>query len=386
MGELLFARALRKIDIPLVTNLQAVAYKSGCICVSWDEPSGDWSGVQIVGKAGSVPESITDGTYYQIAAGSREAVQISVSETRYGKAFAGLANGTTYFFRAFSFYTNPNTGTTTWNTDEVRSVSCTAQEFTGAKQTITQTGTWTVPSGWWRIQYAVIGAGGAGGAGISSTGDESRRGGGGGGSGYMVTGTMDVAPGQQILAVVGAGTTGDGGSSSFGSVTAAGGSKGLDGGAMHPESSYDPPGHGGSGGTGGSGGGIYQGSYDGDATYGGGDSAGNGANGNGSKGYIYGQFTSGGVGDGGSKLFDGVYYCYGGAGGAALGGVVNVASAPGTGPSYWGGSAGGQRGWGHAGADNSGNGGGGGGPKFNSSSHELGGQGGSGVIIILKVA
>lgn len=376
MGELLFMRGKRK-DIPPVGNLRAIAYQSGKICVSFEEPTGDYDGVRLVCKAGSYPASITDGTYYDIDAGDGDTIQVAVNDYRYGKAFTSLTNGTAYYIAAYSYYI---VGDDPTYSDPI-TIVCTAQAFDGSKVTITESGIWTVPEGWWGISFAVVGAGGAGGDSAVTTAESSgTRGAGGGGSGYMVTDTMSVVPGQQIPVVIGKGTTGAGGESVFNTTHAGGGMKGGNGCDFN---TWD--GNGGAGGTGGSGGGVWFGSYDGDPTYGGGDSAANGANGNGSKGTAYSQFTSGGSGDGNIKLFDNVYYCYGGAGGAAMYGISDRASAAGSGPSYWGGSGGGYKGPGQDGAPNSGNGGGGGGSRFYGAS-QPGGKGGDGVVVIVKTA
>jgi len=101
------------------------------------------------------------------------------------------------------------------------------------KQVFTDVGStsWTVPDGVTSVQYLVVGGGGGGGNGFDT-------GGGGGGAGGMVlTGTLNVSPGQSYSVTVGAGGAGGdnirsnrngqlGGNSIFHTITALGGSGG----------------------------------------------------------------------------------------------------------------------------------------------------------------
>jgi hypothetical protein len=70
-------------------------------------------------------------------------------------------------------------------------------------QSVAGTYNFTVPSGIYIISYVVIG-GGAGGGGGSEK-DPYCSGGGGGGAGALMTGTLNVSPGQVLSCVVGAG-------------------------------------------------------------------------------------------------------------------------------------------------------------------------------------
>jgi hypothetical protein len=100
--------------------------------------------------------------------------------------------------------------------------------------TLTQSGAWQVPDGVSRIEVFLVGGGGGG----AGNGQNTSNPGNGGNGGAVVTGVMDVTPGDEIAVVIGAGGRGgdakrdasnasDGGITSFGALSAAGGYKGL---------------------------------------------------------------------------------------------------------------------------------------------------------------
>ena len=213
--------------------------------------------------------------------------------------------------------------------------------------TATGTTTWTAPAGVQSVEYLVVAGGGGAGNGYDNAG------GGGGGAGMVLTGSINVTPGQSYTVTVGNGGTGGadtranrngtaGGDSVFSSITALGG------------------GGGGGSRTGGDPGTAQVGSV---------------------------TAPSGGNGNGGGKDGDGG----GGASGAGTAGGANpgtggagfVSTISGSSVTYGVGGNGGYNGGPANGADgttNRGNGGvGGSSPSTNSAS---GGNGGSGIVII----
>lgn len=222
--------------------------------------------------------------------------------------------------------------------------------------------TWTAPSSVKRVEYLVVAGGGGGGNGYDT-------GGGGGGAGGMVlSGFLDVSPGETLTIQVGFGGTGgagsrtnisgtDGGDSKFGSITSLGGKGGS--------GSRSTPGGVGVGGstqsgsisapTGGNGGGNAS-SAKGGCGGGGGGAGGVGGNGNGTSG----NPISGGTGGSGiSSSITGSSVTYG-AGGAGARGNILVTGAIGN--------------------DNLGKGGGGG--ACGNACAGAGGNGGSGTVIL----
>ena len=214
-----------------------------------------------------------------------------------------------------------------------------------------------------QIEYAIVAGGGGGGYG------NQNEGGGGGGAGGMITGTMTVSPGLYSIVVGAGGTktnttsngTNGGNSSAFG-ITALGGgggayctSGGSNGGSGGGGSGcgQDWPGGGGTSGQGNAGG---KGAWTGGGSYG---SSGNGGGGGGKSGAgVYGELrtasTRGGEGGGLTLNWTGsnVEYARGGLGGAGRSNYLPPDVAGGTGQGGIGGST------------------------------QIGGNGGSGVVLI----
>lgn len=223
--------------------------------------------------------------------------------------------------------------------------------------TATGTTTWTAPAGVQYVEYLVVGGGGGGGNGYDTGG------GGGAGGGMVLTGLLNVTPGELYSVTVGSGGAGgagtrsnnsgsSGNSSSFSSITALGGAGGYG-------SRSAPSGVGSAG----------AGQISNTNAPGGGNGGGNAAS------------AVGGAGGGG-----------GGAGGAGTNGSPGVGGAGGAGLSYdisgsnitYSSGGAGARGnaavTGTNGAVNTGNGGGGG--ACSSGCGRAGGNGGSGIVII----
>ena len=94
--------------------------------------------------------------------------------------------------------------------------------------TTVESTTWTAPTAVTRVEYLVVAGGGGGGNGYDNAG------GAGGGAGMVLTGELDVTPGQSYTVTVGAGGNGGadtrannagsaGSNSVFGSITSLGG-------------------------------------------------------------------------------------------------------------------------------------------------------------------
>lgn len=252
--------------------------------------------------------------------------------------------------------------------------------------TFTESTTWVVPDGVDKVDVFLVGGGGAGGYGLSISNALVPYGGGGGGGGYTLTRlNYGVVEGQEIAVVIGAGgkassysQSGDGGVSSFGTLTVNGGKGGY---RKQYNSNNGTLGTnaGGAGGSGGGGGNIASVCA---AGVGGSDGAtppitkeGNysseSGTGQGTTTRAFGESTgtlyAGGGGGGGSSLN---YYDY----------TSKSAGAGGLG----GGGKGGTYGPGTPGTPNTGGGGGGGGCYFTSNDYDawVGGDGGSGVVIV----
>lgn len=248
-----------------ILSFNCAVYSSTAITFTWQNPAkGAFSGVIIVGKAGSYPTGINDGTRYYKGYGTNSAANGISATTIYN-----FVSGTTYYFRAFSYAILNNSE---W---------LHGANYTGAAATtrgiaaLTSSGIWTVPAGVRSIDVFCVGGGSSG-----HSGSTSQNTGAGGGAGYTATQKgISVTPGQQITYTIGAGgAIGNGGITTFnGFISAAGGKS--------PES-LSSGGNGGSGGgtagfrlsTGYSGRGGFGGSDGSDGGY---NSKGNGAPGNG---------------------------------------------------------------------------------------------------------
>lgn len=362
------------VDITAVSGLSGFtpeSWSTGTACLYWTLLGSLSAGVLVKRAEGAYP-TLSSGTEVYRGVGSSLALSASVSVT--GCLDAGLTPGTTYYYRAWSYYVLRGT---TYYSDPI-SATYTAQSFSGAVIKRTATGAFYVPAGWRTMSLAVIGGGASGGGGagtpLGSDGTWEYDGGGGGGAGRVtILSSLSVVPGSRLYAVIGAGGVavpagvnhegyfGPNGNSGEASslfwdsaagaaiASAAGGNAGGKG--------YSD-GNGGAGGSGGGAGGYW---YYGNAsrTVSGGAGGTNGGNGAdaicmGPLGVVYEAY--GGTGQGSTTIFNGVSYAAGGTGGY------------------------GERGYaaeGADGTDGTGNGGGGGWWLGRS------GKGGSGAVVLL---
>ncbi len=356
-----------------ILSFNAAVYSSTAIAFTWKNPViGPFSGVIIVGKTGSYPTSITDGTRYYIGTGN--------NTTSYGISIATVSSfsgGTTYYFRAFSYAIKDGY-------EWIPATTYTAAvSTTKGQQVITSSQSFTVPSGVRSLDIFCVGGGGAGGLGDDLPVDIPRNlsyyGGSGGSGGFTKTQkNIPVTPGESLSIVIGAGGTGyttyggagDGGATSVARsstilISAPGG-----GGA-------GPTLYGGNGGNGGSGGGMGA-----EAARGYGDVTTRGATNGGSNGA-----SSSGTGQGfTTSAFgepSGTIYAGAGGGGGMLKSNSSIYMNGGAGGSGGGGRGGNQDPAEMKGVPGSANTGGGGGGGIALLLHgESGGSGGSGICII----
>ena len=347
------------VNVQTVVSFSAAPYSDTQITFTWKNPAkGAFSGVIIVGKTGSYPTSVNDGTRYYKGIGNNSSPNGTSTQV-----VSGFTQGTTYYFRAFAYAVKDN--------DEWVGSSFTANTTTKPKghQIFTSSGTFTVPANVTSIDIFCVGGGGAGGDYYVANSDSSAGNGGGGGGGYTATKLgHSVTPGQTFTVTIGAGGTvttnssgGTGGTTSFGSVLSANGGSGGE-----ENSGGTDGGAGGSGGGGASGSGSY-------AVYGKGGS-------DGSDGYGTAKIGSdfyGGTGQGTTTRAFGESSntLYAGGGGA-----YNGTSSGGAGAGGDGGGGAGRV----AGTANTGGGGGGNGERFAAASSAKGtaGAGGSGICIV----
>ena len=185
------------VSVSSLLSFNASPYSSSQITFTWQNPAkGAFSGVIIVGKAGSYPTSISDGTRWYKGYGSSYGASASSSTT-----VNGFTYSTTYYFRAFSYSTKDD--------GEWIGESLTASATTPAKpkgtQTFTSSGTFTVPAGVNSIDIFCVGGGGRGYYGSDSVGQ------GGAGGGYTTTKkSISVSSGQTATIAIGAGGNNDG--------------------------------------------------------------------------------------------------------------------------------------------------------------------------------
>lgn len=355
----------RMIKINVPASISSANYSTNAITVYWTKPSSNWTGINLRRATGSAPSSRTAGTSLYTGAGNSIALTSSGNVTGYTNT--GLTSGTTYYYSAFSYITI--NGTSYYSTT-YRTTSKAAASYTGTTQTITATGTWTVPTGWRKVKVFCVGGGGGGGAGNYA---------GGGGGGYTATSAeKTVTPGTSYTATIGAGGTGStadggrGGTTSLGSLCSASGGYG----GTHAAQS---DGYVNSGGNGGSGGGAMSPAGDGSLKDDGGKGGSDGGYGYGKQYRGDGAEYLGGVGQNRTtRAFaetSGTLYAGGGGGG----GRDNGGTLGGDG-----GSGGGGHGANYAGdpggPGTANTGGGGGGGRV--SQKTTGGNGGSGIILV----
>lgn len=191
------------MDVQSILSFSAAPYSSTQITFTWKNPAkGAFSGVIIVGKTGSYPTSITDGTRYYKGSGNNQSANGMSSVT-----MAGFSSGNTYYFRAFSYAIKNGA-------EWVHPTSFTAQAVTTkGQQVFTSSAAWTVPVGVRSIDVFIVGAGG------STYGRNNKYSGiiQSGAGGYTTTvKNIAVTPGQVFSVVVGAPDSAPDGNSSAG--------------------------------------------------------------------------------------------------------------------------------------------------------------------------
>lgn len=340
------------LDVQSILSFSAAPYSTSQITFTWKNPAkGAFSGVIIVGKTGSYPTSVTDGTRYYKGSGNNTAANGTSSAT-----VGGFTQGTTYYFRAFAYAVKNNAE---WVCSSSKTATATTKPQ--GQQIFTESGTFTVPANVTSIDIFCVGGGGSGGHSNSTSSQGNKTNAGGGGAGYTATKKGHaVSAGQTFAVTIGAGgphTSGSssvGGTTSFGSVLSATGGNGGQGGKV---SGSVKGGDGGSGGGGAGGSGSY-------ATYAKGGSDGSdgvtGKSGTPGKGQ---GTTTRAFGESGGTLY------------AGGGGGHNTSSSGG-------GGAGGDGGGGAARTNGTANTGGGGGASGYSGSSVKSGAGGSGICIV----
>lgn len=195
------------LDVQSILSFSAAPYSSTQITFTWKNPAkGPFSGVIIVGKVGSYPTSISDGTRWYKGSGNNAAASGTSSTT-----INGFTSGTAYYFRAFAYAIKDGSE---WICETSYTATATT---TKGMQTFTSSGVFTVPAGVRSIDIFCVGGGGAGGAADDefehdeSDGDTQVTGyysgaGGGGGGGYTATKKgYAVTPGQTFAVTIGAG-------------------------------------------------------------------------------------------------------------------------------------------------------------------------------------
>lgn len=350
-----------------ILSFDYAAYSTTQIIVKWQNPSkGPFSGVVICAKTGGYPTSPDDNRKYTGYGDNKNASAWS------NAIISGLTPGTTYYFRMW-WYATCSAGDM---------FSSSAKQFTCAtiasgRKVFTSSTTWTVPTGVKSIKIHCTGGGASGGTSDKSN-NASMKSGGGGGGGYCSYKTnIAVTPGETLTITVGTGGVhaNNGGciAGNLSSVYRGGTALCIGNGGASSSKRY--------GSNGGSGGGAGA-SLSGYDVTNAGSGGSNGANGGGEAYYTgKGQGTS-------TREFgasSGTLYSGGGGAGAAHNWVSSSDSEQ-TSPAGSGGAGGGASGGGEssAGANGSagtGGGGGGGGVSF-VYGQKVGGNGGSGCVII----
>lgn len=364
------------LNVQSVITFKAASSAYNSVTFTWKNPAkGAFSGVIIVGKTGSYPTSISDGTRYYKGSGNNTSASGNSSVT-----VSNFSASTAYYFRAFAYAVKNNAE---WVGGSLTATATTPAKPKGT-QTFTSSGTFTVPSGVTSIDIFCVGGGGA--AGGYYTKKRTPAGSGGAGGGYTATKKgYAVTPGQKFTVTIGAGgstykptsysdTTagGTGGTTSFGSVVSASGGLGS-----KSNSCY--------GGNGGSGGGE-RGDIASDVPYiggvGGSDGGYGGYNAYHIKkpDYIFTDYRGKGQGTTTRAFAESSNTLYAGGGG---GGCYSPGTTAAGGSGGGGAGSSGYSGSGKAGSANTG-GGGGGLMVLNSSGGDtnIGGSGGSGICIV----
>ena len=218
-----------------VTNFSVAQYSSLKLQFTWANPSSGkmWSGIRIVGKKGSYPSNVSDGSVFYDSANQSYIT---------GELSAGA-----WYFRAWNYVT---TSSERWyNTYSEASIT---NKAIGDLKFYSGT-TFTIPDGVTYIQYFLVGGGG-GGMRVGGGSSDSSEASGGGGGGYTTSGYANVTPGSTITINIGSG--GGGVSGSAGSATSLSGAVTASAGGGNGGKATGYGGNGGSGGGAGNRGGT----------------------------------------------------------------------------------------------------------------------------------
>lgn len=187
------------MTVSSVVSFSAAAYSTSQILCTWKNPaSGPYSGFIICAKTNSYPTAYNDSQIYK-GAGTNSGLSAANSAT-----ISGLAPGTTYYFRIWTYCT--------CSAGEIRSSSylqTTAAPTASGRQVFTSSATFTVPAAVRMINIHCTGGGAGGGS--ATNGTSYQNGGAGGGGGFTAYKTnIGVTPGTSIAVIVGAGGVGGG--------------------------------------------------------------------------------------------------------------------------------------------------------------------------------
>lgn len=180
-----------------ILSFDYAAYSTTQIIVKWQNPSkGPFSGVVICAKTGGYPTSPNDNRKYTGYGDNKNASAWS------NAIISGLTPGTTYYF-AIWWYATCSAGDMFSSSAKLFTCSTTAH----GRKTFTSSGTWTVPAGVTSINIHCTGGGASGASGYNPASyKEYEEGGHGGGGGYTsYKKNISVSQGQQLSIIVGNG-------------------------------------------------------------------------------------------------------------------------------------------------------------------------------------
>lgn len=185
-----------KIYTDQISGLSAITNSTSQITLSWVNPtSKKFVGVMIRYKVGSYPSSPTDGTLAYFGTGTSVVV-------------SGLANGVTFYFRAFAKATNTSGSKVYYNTNTDWAQVAKATRAAAGQVVLTSSQTWVVPPGVSVVDIFLVGGGGGTSFGYISSND-FLGGFGACGGGYTRTQkNVSCTPGSSVPVVVGAGGSG----------------------------------------------------------------------------------------------------------------------------------------------------------------------------------
>ena len=197
-GKTAYVNGTRQIGTMTVNSIlsfSCAAYSTTQIMVKWQNPSkGPFSGVVICAKTGGYPTTPDDNRKYTGYGDNTNANGWSST------IISGLTSGTTYYIRIWSYCTCSAGDMFS----DYKQATCTPTAH--GRKTFTSSGTWTVPAGIKSINVHCTGGGASGASGYNPTNTNPNQGGDGGGGGYTsYKKNISVSQGQQLSIVVGNG-------------------------------------------------------------------------------------------------------------------------------------------------------------------------------------